>query len=181
MKVSITQKLLSILNEPYEVMGIHNLTEEQRILAETELINHFEFEKIIWMSAPSVLLEDGITLLVADETILSDSENPTYKNKVGYVYTISFTPKMYSPLDIHTPVKDGCVISPITYNPKTYEPSKSITLTWSPSITQYIDTPPLTYEQEKQMIRDMLEKVLSNPEEYLQTGFRGGLLRYAVM
>lgn len=181
MKSNLTEKLLSICGNSIEVFGINNLTEEQRSQIETELIKHFEFDKILWMQYPSDLSEDKTTPIVAKSIKLSDSDNPTYKHKVGYIYTISFTPKIYAPGNMHKPVKDGCVFAPITYNLETFEPTQSITLTWSPDFPQDIDAPARTFEDDKQMVRDLLEKVLSNPEEYRPEGFTGCLLRYVAL
>jgi hypothetical protein len=108
-------------------------------------------------------------------------EEPPHKGEVGYVYTLSFTPKMYDPMEMHQPVKDGCVFAPTVYNPQTFEPTRSITLTWSPEFPQDINAPTRTYEDDKQMIRDMLEKVLENPEEYKPKGYIGCLIRYAAV
>jgi hypothetical protein len=187
MKSNLTKKLLSICGDADKTYGyndtesITQLTEEQRIQIESELIKHFEFDKIIWMDLPSGLTEDKTTPIVAKTIKISDSENPTYKHKVGYVYTISFTPKMYEPGEMYKPVKDGCVFAPTVYNPETFEPTQSITLTWSPEFPQDIDAPQRTYEDDKQMIRSMLEKVLDNPEEYRPKGHTGCLVRYAVV
>jgi hypothetical protein len=187
MKSNLTEKLLSICGDADKTYGcndiesITQLTEEQRIQVEAELINHFEFDKIIWMEHPSGLTEDKTTPIVAKSIKISDSDNPTYKHKVGYVYTLMFTPKMYEPGVLYKPVKDGCVFAPTVYNPETFEPTQSITLTWSPEFPQDIDAPQRTYEDDKQMIRSMLEKVLDNPEEYRPKGHTGCLVRYAVV
>ena len=187
MKSNLTNKLLSICGSTDKTYGyndiesITKLSEEQRIQIETELIKHFEFDKIIWMELPSGLTEDKTTPIVAKSIKILDSDNPTHKHKVGYVYTISFTPKIYEPGEMYKPVKDGCVFAPITYNPETFEPKQSITLTWSPEFPQDIDAPKRTYEDDKQMIRNMLERVLDNPEEYRPMGYTGCILRYAVL
>lgn len=187
MKSNLTNKLLSICGDADKTYGyndiesITQLTEEQRIQIEAELIKHFEFDKIIWMELPSGITEDKTAPIVAKSIKISDSENPTYKHKVGYVYTISFTPKMYEPGEMYKPVKDGCVFAPTLYNPETFEPKQSITISWSPDFPQDINTPKRTYEDDKQMIREMLEKVLDNPEEYRPIGHTGCLVRYAVV
>jgi len=187
MKSNLTNKLLSICGSTDKTYGyndiesITKLSEEQRIQVEAELIKHFEFDKIIWMELPSGLTEDKTTPIVAKSIKISDSDNPIHKHKVGYVYTISFTPKIYEPGEMYKPVKDGCVFAPITYNPETFEPKQSITLTWSPEFPQDIDAPKRTYEDDKQMIRNMLERVLDNPEEYRPMGYTGCILRYAVL
>lgn len=182
MKSNLTEKLLSICEgNSNQAFGINNLTEEQRIQIEAELIKHFEFDKIVWMDLPSGLTEDKKTPFVVKSLKISDSDNSTYKHKVGYVYTISFTPKMYDPGEMYKPVKDGCVFAPTTYNPETFEPKQSITISWSPDFPQDIDAPARTYEDDKQMIRNMLEKVLDNPEEYRPIGYIGCLIRFAAI
>jgi hypothetical protein len=187
MKSNLTEKLLSICgsaNKTYgcnDNNGITRLTEEQRIQVEAELIKHFEFERIVWMDLPAGLSEGGAKAIAVKTIRISDSDNPTHKHKVGYVHTIIFTPKMYDPLEIYQPVKDGCVFAPITYNPETFEPKQSITLTWSPEFPQDINAPQRTYEDDKQMIRDMLEKVLDNPEDYTPVGHIGCLVRYTAV
>ena len=181
MKSNLTEKLLSICGNSMEGFSIKNSTEEQRVQVEVELIKHFEFDKIVWMDLPSGLTEDKQTAISVKSLKISYSDNPTYKHKVGYVYTISFTPKIYSPGEMYKPVKDGCVFGPIVYNPETFEPKQSITLTWSPEFPQDLDAPVRTYEDDKQMIRNMLEKVLDNPEEYRPEGYIGCLLRFTAI
>lgn len=181
MKSNLTEKLLSICGDSMEGFSIKNSTEEQRVQVEVELIKHFEFDKIVWMDLPTGLTEDKKTAISAKPLKISDSDNPTYKHKVGYVYTISFTPKMYDPGDMYKPVKDGCVFSPIVYDSETFEPKQSITISWSPDFPQDINAPVRTYEDDKQMIRNMLEKVLDNPEEYKPKGFIGGIIRFTAV
>ena len=187
MKSNLTEKLLSIcgsVDKTYgcnDIEGVTQLTEEQRVQVEAELIKHFEFDKIVWMQLPAGLTEDKTTPIVAKSIRISDSDNPTYKHKVGYIYTLMFTPKMYEPGEMYKPVKDGCVFSPIVYNPETFEPKQSITLTWSPDFPQDIDAAPRAPEDDKQIIRDMLEKVLENPEEYRPIGHIGCLVRFAAV
>ena len=181
MKSNLTEKLLSICGNSMEGFSINNSTEKQRVQVEEELIKHFEFDKIVWMNLPTGLTEDGKTPIVAKSLKISDLDNPTYKHKVGYFYTISFTPKMYEPGEMYKPVKDGCVFAPTTYNPETFEPKQSITISWSPDFPQDIDTPTRTLEDDKQMIRDMLEKVLNTPEEYRPLGHVGCLVRFATI
>ena len=143
-------------------------------------IKYFEFERIVWMELPYGLTEDKTTPIVAKDVKIFDN-NPKYPGKIGYVYKVLFTPKIYDPKSLHEPVKDGCVFAPIMYNPKTFLPTQSITLTWSPEFPQDINAPERTYEDDKQMIRDMLEKVLSNPDEYRPTGHIGCGIRYVAI
>lgn len=181
MKEKITEKLLEICSNLIDAgAGINDLTEEQRVQVENVLTEHFKFKKIVWMDIPSGLTEDTQQPFVARTMKLSDSENPTYEDKVGYVYRIIFTPKMYNPEELYQPVKDGCVFAPTTYNPETFEPKQSITITWSPDFPQDIDNP-RTFEDDKQMLRDMLEKVLNNPEEYRPKGYHSVAIRFAAL
>jgi hypothetical protein len=186
MKTNITEKLLSICGDADKTYGyfdstvIIKLTEEQRIEVETELIKHLGFNKIVWMDLPAGLTEDGEKAIVMKTYKMSDVEEPPHKGKVGYVYTIFFTPKMYDPMEMYQPVKDGCVFSPIVYNPETFEPTQSITLTWSPEFAQ--DFPIHNSEEVmKQTFRDQLEKVLTNPEVYRPVGHVACCIRYAVV
>ena len=181
MKSNLIEKLLSICGNSMEGFSINNSTEEQRVQVEVELIKHFEFDKIVWMDLPTGLTEDKKTVISVKSLKISDSDNPTYKHKVGYVYTVVFTPKLYHPGDMYKPVKDGCVFAPTTYNPETFEPKQSITISWSPDFPQDIDAPVRTLEDDKQMIRNMLEKVLDTPEEYRPKGHIGCLIRFAAI
>ena len=181
MKSNLTEKLLSICDgNSNQVFGINDSTEEQRVQVEAELIKHFEFDKIVWMELPSGLTEDKTTPIVA-KTYKITNDDPKHTGKIGYVYKVLFSPKMYEPKELHEPVKDGCVFAPIIYNPETFEPKQSITLSWSPDFPQDIDAPVRTLEDDKQMIRDMLEKVLNNPEEYRPKGHIACLIRFAAI
>lgn len=186
MQAELTKELLRICGPKFESehnmedqFGIDNLTEEQRIEVEQKLIEHFGFRKVMWMTLPSGLTEDGEPI-VAKTIKIHDTDNPDYAGKVGYVYKVLFTPKMYDPNILHTPVKDGCVISPVMYDPTTFSPKRSITLEWSPEFPQDINST-RTWEDDKKVIHDMLEKVLENPEEYMPEGFRYGMIRFAAV
>jgi len=186
MTTELTKKLMSICapNAPLEnnhsldnTFGIDNLTEEQRIQVEAELIKHFGFDRIVWMELPSGLSENNEPI-VAKSVKLAGEEDPKHPGKVGYVYKVFFGELL--PIELHAPVKDGCVFAPTVYDPATFEPKQSITITWSPDFPQDIDAPERTYEDDKQMIRDLLERVLTNPEEYRPEGFRACIVRYAI-
>lgn len=188
MKTNLKEKLLSICGSADKTYGYFDskvlikLTEEQRVEIETLLIDNLGFNKIVWVDLPSGLTEDGEKAFVVKTRKIVDSvEGMPYLGKVGYVYTIAFTPKMYEPKELYQPVKDGCVFAPTTYNPEIFEPTQSITLTWSSSITDDIDVPEKMNEDDKQMIREMLEKVLNNPQEYRPVGYIGCLIRYAAV
>ena len=187
MESQLTNKLLSICGDANKTYGcfdstvIIKLTEEQRIQVEAELIEHLGFDRIVWMDLPAGLTEDGAKAIAVKTTRILDQETPPHKGQVGYVHTIIFTKKIYDLMEMYQPVKDGCVFAPITYTPETFKHRQSITLTWSPDFPQDINVPDGIEEYNKQMIRDMLEKVLANPEEYRPSGFIGCLIRYAVV
>jgi hypothetical protein len=165
-----------------DLKSITQLTEEQRIKIESLLIDNLGFDKIVWMGLPAGLTEDGKKAIVAKtKKIVDVYDEPPHKGEVGYVYTLAFTPKMYEPGELYRPVKDGCVFTPITYSSETFQDEQTITLTWSPSSLQDVDAPVRTYEDDKQTIREMLEKVLDNPEEYRPVGYTGCLIRYAAV
>lgn len=186
MKSIVTEKLMSIClldkdlsNDHNPTFGIDNLTDEQRTQIEEELIKHLKFKRIVWMDLPSGLTEEG-NPIVAKTIKISDTDNPDYAGKVGYLYKVSFTPLVYDPNILHHPVKDGCVITPVIYNPITFEPRRSLTIEWSPEFLQDIDNP-VTWEDEKKMVHDKLETILENPDSFLPEGYRACLVRFAAV
>lgn len=178
MKTELTEKLIEICGSNSNVpFSIKNLTTTQLKKVEAELIKYFEFSRIVWMELPSGLTEDGARTIFA-QSLQVGLGNPKHTDKIGYIYTISFTPLIYDLSTINTPVKDGCVMSPTIYDPVTFEPIRSITLTWSPEIVQ--DYPNVDAEEfVKQTLINKLIKVLSNPDDYKPEGFRGCIIRYA--
>ena len=154
------------------------LTDEQRQQIEQLVVDHYKVKKVLWMEIPSRMTEDGEQAVIAKTHKLVDSDYETYEGKTAYMYQILFSPKMYDPKTIHQPVKDGCTFGPLIYNPENFEPSRSITLTFSPTYPQDIDSKEDQEEVMKQTLRDQLEKVLANPEEYLPEAFRACMLRF---
>ncbi len=119
---------------------------------------------------------------------------PTYKvgdetkfKGVGYILSVSLTPKIYDPNKLHTPVKDGAVITPTTYNSQTLEPSKKIVLEFSPEMAQDNVINKILGKVEgstedpdsilRKHLHDLLDKVLDNPKEYVPEGHRGVMIR----
>ena len=93
-----------------------------------------------------------------------------------YLLSLALTPVMYDPNQLIKPVKNGAAMGPVIYDPMTFEPRKHILLTWSPEIVQdilNIDTE----QEQRQIIHNLLDDVLDNPEEYQTKGFRGLLVR----
>jgi hypothetical protein len=154
------------------------LTDEQIQQVEQLVIDHYKVKKVLWMEIPSGLTEDGEQAIVAQTHKLLDTDI-LYEGKTAYVYQILFTPKMYDLKTIHQPVKDGCTFGPLLYNPETFEPSRSITITFSPTFPQDIDSKEDQEQVMKQFLHDKLDKVLTNPEEYMPEAFRGCMLRFA--
>ena len=191
MKSDIVKKLMEICVTPemsdndmtfYRTShSIRNgLTDEQASKVEEVLINHYGFQKIIWADLPAGIAEDESAFVVKSFKITDELESDdTYKGKVAYFYSIAFTPQMYNPSILHTPVKDGCVLAPVTYNPETFLPKRSVTIEWSPEFPVDLENP-MTWEDEKKMLHDKLEMVLENPDDYKPIGERYGMLRFAV-
>jgi hypothetical protein len=155
------------------------LTDEQKVQVEQLVIDHYKVKKVLWMEIPSGLTEDGEQAIVAQTHKLVDTDYETYEGKTAYVYQILFTPQMYDPKTIHSPVKDGCTFGPLLYNPENFEPSRSITITFSPTYPQDIDSKEDQEEVMKQSLRDKLEKVITSPEDYMPEAFRRCMLRFA--
>lgn len=156
------------------------LSDEQRQQVEQLVIDHYKVKKVLWMEIPSGMTEDGEQAIVAKTHRLADSDYETYEGKTAYVYQIMFSPKMYDPVSfMKQTVKDGCTFGPLMYNPETFEPSRHIILTFNPSFPQDVDSTENQEEVIKQSLRDKLEKVLANPDEYMPEGFRACMLRFA--
>jgi hypothetical protein len=155
------------------------LTDEQKVQVEQLVLEHYKVKKVLWMELPAGMTEDGKEAIVAKTHKLVDSDYETYEGKTAYMYQILFSPKMYDPKTIHSPVKNGCVIGPVLYNPENFEPLRSITITFSPTYPQNIDSKEDQEVVMKQSLHDKLEKVLANPEEYMPQGFRACMLRFA--
>lgn len=93
-----------------------------------------------------------------------------------FIYNISFTPEMYDPNRILTPVKDGAAVGPTIYDPMDFTPKRHILLTWNPEMAQDLLGANTEHEQ-RQLIHNLLDNVLDNPEEYKVKGERGILIR----
>jgi hypothetical protein len=93
-----------------------------------------------------------------------------------YLLSLAITPEMYDPNQLIKPVKNGAAIGPTIYDPSTFEPIKHILLTWSPEVVQdilNIDTE----QEQRQILHNLLDDVLDNPEEYKTKGMRHVLVR----
>jgi len=162
--------------------GGHYVTEMskvQRELAEQILKDHFRFKQVKWIKASGGSY-DGKAITVSTRK-LADNDFTTYEGKTAYVYQIMFSSKMYDPNPhIKHPVKDGCTFGPLVYNPENFEPSRTISITYNP--TYALDFPFNNSEEGmKQTLRDQLEKVLANPEDYMPEGLRVCMVRMAVV
>lgn len=157
------------------------MSKVQRELAEKILKDHFNFKEIIWIKELGVRIEGRTSLLPVSTTKLNDDVNRLpYEGKTCYLYQIIFTPKMYDPKTMYEPVKDGCVLAPLLYNPETFVPKRSITITWNPE--DFTDGSAINgFKLEKQILLSRLERVLDNPKEYELEGFRGAMVRMAVL
>ena len=192
----ITQKFIDLLGPITEdrlhfskysqktVAGGHTICEMSKVqlqLAEQLIKDHFKVAKVLWMELPTGLTEDGKETIVASTTKFSDTENFAHKDKTAYVYQITFSPKMYDPTSfMKQPVKDGCTFGPIVYNPETFEPTRTIILTFNPTYPQDLNSTKGETEAMKQSLRDKLEKILANPDEYIPEGYRVGMIRMMI-
>jgi hypothetical protein len=154
------------------------LTDEQKIQVEQLVLEHYKVKKVLWMEIPAGMTEDGEQAIVAKTHKLVDEDYETYEGKTAYVYQILFSPKMHDAKTVHNAVKDGCTMTPIIYNPETFTPYRKIVLTWSLEQAQDFSVSN-SEEVMKQTLRDQLEKVLANPEDYMHEGFRACMLRFA--
>ena len=172
MKSIIAEKLIEICGiDNDHGYGIDNLTARQLKAVESVLIKYLKFDRIEWLDAPRVVsLPNGPR--ECNTMKLVDTQEISYKNKVGYIYKVQFTGVMYDPTAYMKPVKDGCSMTPVVYDTTTFEPIKHIMLSWSPEGCDNND---------KLMKFELMYKlfnILENPEDYTQKGYRGVMLRF---
>ena len=188
--MTITEKFYAITGEPKEgdlenyYYGLSNLTSEQQKQVEELLKEHLGFSKVEWMELPAGMITNskGDEMAVATRTkLVGDTPTDDLKGRTCYFYQIVCSPVIYDPKDITIPVKDGMVISPLLYNPATFEPSRKITIEWKPEdLFHEKDIQPITWEDEKTYLREKLEALLANPEDFKPKGRRGLMLRFAL-
>jgi hypothetical protein len=188
--MTITERFYTITGEPAEgelekySYGLSNLTPEQVTQVEDLLKEHFSFNKIVWMDLPAGIVTNSLgeeVAVVAKTKLIADTPTDDYKDRTCYFYSIVYSPIIYDPKEITTPVKDGMVISPLLYNPTTFEASRKVTIEWKPEdLFHNKDIQPITWEDEKTYIREKLETLLANLEDYKPKGRRGLMIRYAL-
>jgi hypothetical protein len=188
--MKIAEKFYAITGEPKEgdlenvYFNKDNLTTEQVTQVEALLKEHFGFNKIEWMDLPAGTFINSLgeeMAVVAKTKLIADTPTEDYKDRTCYFYSIVYSPVIYDPKEIATPVKNGMVISPLLHNPATFEPSRKITIEWKPEdLFHNKDIQPITWQDEKTYIREKLEILLANPEDYKPKGRRGLMLRFAL-
>jgi hypothetical protein len=158
---------------------VAEMSKVQRQLAEGILKEHFHFKEVKWITHTGGAGEPVKAFQTSTHKLLD--EGRTYEGKTAYVYQIMFSSKMYDPTTfMKQPVKDGCTFGPLVYNPETFEPSRTIVLTFNPTYPQDLTN---TIDEEnlmKQSLHDKLEKVLTNPEDYMPEGSRVCMIRMTI-
>jgi hypothetical protein len=189
--MTITERFYTITGEPAEgelekySYGLSNLTPEQVTQVEDLLKEHFSFNKIVWMDLPAGIVTNSLgeeVAVVAKTKLIADTPTDDYKDRTCYFYSIVYSPIIYDPKEITTPVKDGMVISPLLYNPVTFEPGRKIVIEWIPAdlYDRQEEIHSITWEDEKIYLREKLEELLANPDHYKPKGRRALMIRYAL-
>jgi hypothetical protein len=175
MKSILAEKLMHICGTDENGYGIDNLGARQLKKVEAALIKHLKFDRIEWMELPATHVE-GVGVISALTMKLVDNDPPTYENKIGYIYKVMFSPVIYDPTEYVKPVKNGCSMTPVVYNPINFQPTKHIMLSWCPGDDYDDDLKQMKFE-----LIDRLVHILENPEEYMQTGYRAAMIRFATV
>jgi hypothetical protein len=188
--MAIAEKFYTITGEPTEgeienlIFGLDNLSIEQQKQAEQVMLEHYGFSKIEWMNMPTKSITNSLgeeVTVVAKTRLVEDTPTDEYKGRTCYFYKVIYSPVIYDPSTIKDPVKDGMVITPLLYDPKTFEPSRKITVEWKlEDLFHNKGIQPITWENEKVYLREKLEALLANPEDYKPKGRRGLMIRYAL-
>ena len=152
------------------------LSDNQQKEIEKVLINHLDLDKVVWIDLPILTNKASLKVLSTQTRKLSDSDNP-HKGGTCYLYEIQFTPIIYDPSSILEPIKEGCSITPTFYSPLDFTPYKKIVIEYSSCHSGDINSD----EDMKQYLRDKLEKILENPQDYQNIGFRGVMIRSIIV
>lgn len=122
------------------------------IIAHTPIVNDVDDEsKQVSMA----------TYLLHDETVFSGK---------CYLYSISLSPEIFKPADIHKVVKDGCSITPTMYNSTNFRPYKQILLNYEMEMMD-------GSKPSREILHTKLDEILDNPTEYQMKGERGIFIR----
>jgi hypothetical protein len=160
---------------------VYKMSKVQLQLAEQLIKDHFKVAKVLWVKSPVGLAEDNKEIVTVNTFKLVDEEYTIYEGKTAYVYLITFSPKMYDPISfMRQPVKNGCTFGPVVYNVETFEPTRTIVLTFNPTYPQDLASTKDETEAMKQSLRDKLEQVLANPEEYMPEEYRVCMIRMMI-
>jgi len=188
--MTIIEKFYAITGEPAEgemenySYGLDNLTLEQQKQIEDLLKEHLSFGKVEWMELPAGLIKNSKgeeVAVVAKTRKIDDEPTEDKSDKTLYLYKVLYSPVIYDPIDLHRPVKDSMVMSPLLYNPHTYEPYRTLAISWKPEDLFYEkEIQPITWEDEKAYLREKLEILLANPEDYKPKGRRALMIRFAL-
>jgi hypothetical protein len=188
--MTITEKFLAITGQPTGIelenysYGLANLTKEQLTLVEELLKEHLGFGKIEWIDLPAAAVKNSRgeeVAVVAMTRKLSDDPTDEHKGRTCYLYKVLYSPIIYDPIDLRKPTKNSMVMSPLLYNPYTYQPYRTLVISWKPEdLFHEKEIQPITWEDEKTYLREKLEILLANPEDYKPVGKRAVLVRYAL-
>jgi len=113
------------------------------------------------------LSKDGV--MVAKTMLLQKSTR--FIGKV-FLYAITTTPTVYEVSDFTTPVKNGCLLTPLLYNPDQFTPYRRIVMEFSPVNSQDVSDIVI-----KTQLVEKLKHLLDNPSEYEAKGRRGIMVR----
>ena len=130
-----------------------------------------ECTELNFMNIPMILSNDNEPITAMDFKLVKGQK---FKG-VCYLLSLGFTPEVFNPDTIHTPVKDGACITPIVYNPETFKPLRKIVLEYNPESSQ--DGIIEGYNDHKTGLKNLLDKVLNNPYDYQIKGERDIIVR----
>ena len=150
----------SLLNDSYAetLTGKH-----LKLLKDLEKVEEFSDCNFEIIDTP---IHDGVHC----ETLLL-SEKTKFKGDFK-LYSIGFTPVLYSPEEIYKPIKNGACITPTIYNPETFTPYKKIVIEYSPESSWDEDE-----NEFKDKLINLFKDILDNPKDYHVKGKKGILLR----
>ena len=93
---------------------------------------------------------------------------------ICYLYAINLTPKMFDPIELIHPVKDGCLITPPVMNVETFKLNRKVVLSFDDLNEDGIVIDKNAIKTE---LKRKIDQIFETPDSYTPPGHRSVMLR----
>lgn len=157
--------------------GLEDLSESQKEQIESILKTDVGFREVRWVDSPIFKTDNGLIHQVSVHRVFTASDYSYFKDKVCYLYKISFTPVLWETLTLWKSGNPNGAYVPKFYDKTddsydSYQPTRILTVRWNP---EEIDE-----DNELEFVTSTVKNILNNKEEYLPVGKRQLVMRMKV-